>query len=332
MSQSPILSVILPVYNCEKFVSEAVQSVLNQTFSDFELLIIDDCSTDATVSIIQSFSDDRINLICKKKNSGYTDSLNYAISIAKGNYIARMDGDDVCLPSRFQKQIKIMNADEEVILCGTAVQIIDSDTILKHPINHDYIKLKLCFSNAFFHPTVMFRKEVFNTFQYNKNFEPAEDYDLWTQLVFKGKVINIDEVLLKYRVHANQISNYKNEIQVNSAKIAQTRMFQVLDKNNNIETKIINKAFTKQKDYSINDFKEVLRFFNDMILHNDKFNFYLKNEFKVNMNYFKILFLKNYFILNGVNLKHILIYFKNIKFIEMLKISGFLKSKKAIYK
>lgn len=320
MTQSPIISVILPVYNCEKFVSEAVQSVLNQTFTDFELLIIDDCSTDATVSIIQSFSDDRINLICKEKNSGYTDSLNYAISIAKGKYIARMDGDDVCLPTRFQKQIEAMNANEEVILCGTAIQIIDSDKILKHPINHDDIKVKLCFSNAFFHPTVMFRKDVFANLHYNKEFEPAEDYDLWTQLVFKGKVMNIDEVLLKYRVHQNQISNYKNEIQINAMTIAQLRMFQRLFENETIEMELYKQAFKYNTISSISEFKAVMNLYKKIQINNNQLGIYKKENFNAQLQKSRINFLKNYYVKNGFSLKNIFTFLTTISLFDIFEI------------
>ena len=320
MTHSPIISVILPVYNCEKYVSEAVQSVLNQTFADFELLIIDDCSTDATVSIIQSFSDQRINLILKEKNSGYTDSLNYAISIAKGKYIARMDGDDICLDTRFQKQIEVMNADEEVILCGTAIQIIDSEKILKHPINHDDIKVKLCFSNAFFHPTVLFRKDVFAQFHYNKEFEPAEDYDLWTQLVFKGKVMNIDEVLLKYRVHANQISNYKNDIQINAMTIAQLRMFQMLFENETIALELYKQAFKYNAINSISEFKAVINLFKKIQINNNQLGIYKKSNFNTELQKCRINFLKNYFVKNKVSIKNFFSFLSIISLFDILEI------------
>lgn len=319
MTPSPIISVILPVYNCEKFVSEAVQSVLNQTFSDFELLIIDDCSTDATVSLIQSFSDDRINLILKEKNSGYTDSLNYAISIAKGKYIARMDGDDVCLPTRFQKQIEAMESDKEVILCGTAIQIIDSDKILKHPVNHEDIKVKLCFSNAFFHPTVLFRKDVFTNLRYNKEFEPAEDYDLWTQLVFKGKVMNIDEVLLNYRVHQNQISNYKNEIQINAMTIAQLRMFQMLFENEILEMQLYKQAFKYNAVSSISEFKAVMNLFKKIQINNNKIGIYKKDNFNAQLQKSRINFLKNYYVQNGFSFKYILTFLTTISLFDVFE-------------
>ncbi len=318
MMQSPIISVILPVYNCEKYVYEAVQSVLNQTYTDFELLIIDDCSTDQTVSIIKSFSDERIQLIIKEKNSGYTDSLNYGITIAKGAFIARMDGDDICLPNRFQKQIEAMNANKEVILCGTGIQIIDSDRVLKHPTNHDDIKVKLCFSNTFFHPTVMFRKEAFADLNYNREFEPAEDYDLWTRLVFKGKLMNSDEVLLQYRVHSNQISNYKNEVQKNASAIAQLRMFQVLINDETIDLKLFKQAFKWHDVSAIDDFKSVMQLYYKIQHQNNQQKVYNCADFNKKLREYRITFLKFFFVKNGFHLKHLPSYFSSIKCLDFL--------------
>ena len=209
----PKVSVILPVYNCEQYIFETIQSVLKQTFSDFELLVVDDCSTDNTVKIIKEFNDSRINLIIKEKNSGYTDSLNYAVALAKGEYIARMDGDDVCMPNRFEKQVAFLEKNTDVVLCGSSVQFIGYQIgTKKYPIKYDDIKIKLCFGTPFCHPSVMGKKEIFLQVPYDRNFEPAEDIHLWSRIVKMGKVENLDETLLLYRTHKNQVSITKKEI------------------------------------------------------------------------------------------------------------------------
>lgn len=209
----PLVTVIMPTYNCELYVYEAVQSILNQTFTDFEFLIIDDCSTDQTFSVLSAFDDDRIVLIQKPENTGYTDSLNYGISIAKGKYIARMDGDDISLPERFQRQFDFLESHPEVVICGTAIQIIGTQIIERHPENHDDLKIKLCFSAVFHHPTVMIRTAVLKSNLYNKAYEPAEDYELWTRLAFIGKMANLADVLLHYRIHSSQTSSVRKSIQ-----------------------------------------------------------------------------------------------------------------------
>ena len=243
MNSLPLVSVLMPVYNCESFIREAIQSVLNQTFTDFELLIIDDCSTDATLQILKSYLDSRIQLIEKEKNTGYTDSLNYGISIAKGKYIARMDGDDISLPRRFQKQFDFLESNPEVVICGTAIKIIGKDTIERHPSKHEDLQIKLCFSSVFHHPTVMIRADVLKQNKYNKEFEPAEDYELWTRLAFVGKTANLEDVLLHYRIHSSQTSSVRKTIQDQNMFKCQMIMF--------------NKFFIEQ-NFTVNQIKTTL--------------------------------------------------------------------------
>lgn len=208
MNKLPKITVLMPVYNCALYVGEAIDSILNQTFTDFEFLIIDDASTDETVSIINTYTDHRINLIEKPKNTGYTNSLNYGLSIARGEYIARMDGDDISLPERFAKQVAFMDLHSKVVVCGTTYSIIDSKVIKHVPISHEDIKVQLLQKNSFGHPTVMLRKTVLddNSIIYDTTKEPAEDYDLWVRLLAYGEFYNLSEVLLKYRVHDTQVS------------------------------------------------------------------------------------------------------------------------------
>ncbi len=214
MNKSPKISVILPVYNCELYIKETIDSVLNQTFSDFELLIIDDFSTDKTVSVIKEFSDDRICLIEKQENSGLINSLNFGISLAKGEYIARMDGDDICLPERFAKQVAFLDKNPAIILCGTAYKTFGAiEKEIKHSSSHEKIAAQLCLNSPFGHPTVMGRKSIFEKHNYSKDFENVEDYELWSRIIFEGQVANLDEILLFYRVHENQVSKIHNDVQ-----------------------------------------------------------------------------------------------------------------------
>lgn len=198
----------MPVYNSELYLREAVDSILNQTFSDFELLIIDDASTDQSVAIIQSYTDSRIHLIQKPENTGYTQSLNMGLAIAKGEFIARMDSDDISLPTRFEQQIAYLDAHPDVLLCGTQFQFIGSNWTSKQPLSYEELKVKLITASCILHPSVCFRTSFFreNNIFYDIQKEPAEDYDLWTRLIFMGKMVNLDTVLLQYRRHTNQVS------------------------------------------------------------------------------------------------------------------------------
>ncbi len=226
-----MVTVLMPVYNCELYIKDAVDSILNQTFSDFELLIIDDASTDETVSIIKGYSDSRIQLIVKSMNSGYTNSLNYGIKIAKGKYIARMDGDDISMPERFAKQIDFLESNLDVILCGTWFQLISSGKVIQLPTNHELIKLRLLRGNCIAHPSVMIRKEALDefTFPYDETREPAEDYDLWVRLAIKGKLHNLQEVLLEYRTHSNQVSHKRSAKQRHNDLLIKLELFNLLD-------------------------------------------------------------------------------------------------------
>ena len=309
----PKISVLLPVYNCEKFIVEAIESVLHQTYTDFELLIIDDFSIDQTIALIEQFNDSRIQFIKKEKNTGYTNSLNYGVSIAKGQYIARMDADDICLPTRFEKQVAFLDSNPKVILCGTAIQIIGTDTILKHPSNHEEIKVKLCFGNSFYHPTIMGKKETFQSNPYNKAYEPAEDYDLWTRIAFQGELANLDEVLLMYRVHENQVSNTNNQHQITVGYASQYRMFELfrLDYNEKV-FHIMHKTFKVHDYYTIDDFKNSILFLNSLLKSNDILGVFNKSAFKKRVYSVKLNFFKIYFTKQKINMSMVFFYIKYI--------------------
>ena len=227
---TPRITVLMPVYNCQAYIEESVNSILNQTFSDFELIIIDDASTDNTVEILKTYIDPRIHLIIKPINKGYTDSLNSGLKLAKGEYIARMDGDDISLPDRFAKQIAFLDSNPDVILCGTRTRIIGTDRIFYVPDEHEKIKINLIMGFGISHPTVMMRNSAMEKYQleYNPEMEPAEDYDLWTRMVFCGKLANLNEVLLLYRVHHNQTSSVRKQLQMENTRKIKLRMLQYL--------------------------------------------------------------------------------------------------------
>ena len=271
MENKPFISVLLPVYNCEKYIFEAVESILNQTYTHFELLIIDDCSTDATLQICKSFQDDRIVIIEKEKNSGYTNSLNYGISIAKGKYIARMDGDDISLPERFKKQVTFLEANEDVVLCGTWLGIIGSTNVIKLPENHTDIKLGLLKGNCMAHPSVMIKKQILNELYvvYDILKEPAEDYDLWVRLLAIGKLHNLKEVLLNYRVHNMQVSQKREQQQLESSLKSRIQMLEYLNYSfDNDELHLLKKIIASSILVTFNEIKSFLILKEKMILAN----------------------------------------------------------------
>nr|WP_315142633.1 glycosyltransferase family 2 protein [uncultured Flavobacterium sp.] len=276
---NPKITVLMPVYNCELYIKEAVDSILNQTFADFDFLIIDDASTDKTVSIIKEYKDSRIQLIEKTVNTGYTISLNYGLKVAKGEYIARMDGDDISFPHRFEKQIAFLDANPDVVLCGSNFGIIGAEKLINLPEENEAIKLGLLKGNCIAHPSVMIRHSVLQehavTYDFNK--EPAEDYDLWVRLLQFGKLYNIQENLLNYRVHSTQVSKKRECHQANSALQSRFKMLNYIDYSfNSYEYKLLEKIMQRNIEVTYSEIKDFFHLKKKMHLANSN-NFFDSN-------------------------------------------------------
>jgi glycosyltransferase involved in cell wall biosynthesis len=213
--KDPIISVIMPVYNAELYVGKSIDSILNQTYKDFEFIIINDGSTDKSLEIIKSFSDPRIKII-SHTNKGIIYSLNEGMAVSKGKYIARMDADDISLIDRFEKQISFLETNPTIAMCGTWAEVINDSGLVtgsyEHPpINSVSIRSYILWHNPFIHPTVMMRRDIFkNTDWYDSRFKHAEDYELWTRIVFNHDVANIPEKLLQYRITNESITRKNN--------------------------------------------------------------------------------------------------------------------------
>jgi len=205
------ISVIMPVYNGERYLREAIDSILDQTFSDFEFIIINDCSTDSTEDIIKSYSDDRIKYLKNKKNLGVAETLNRGLDIAEGEYIARMDADDISLPKRFEKQIEFMDKHQEIAVCGCEVKLFNDsiDEKAYTVFGPESMKINLLFASCLAHPSVMMRRGVIEAehYRYDGSFDKIEDYELWTRIVMKHNIDNVHGVLLNYRIHGSQVTN-----------------------------------------------------------------------------------------------------------------------------
>jgi glycosyltransferase involved in cell wall biosynthesis len=211
MSSIPI-SVLMPVYNAERYLAEAVESILAQTFTDFEFLIIDDGSTDSTPAMLRSYAerDARIRLVVRRENFKLVRTLNELIGMAQGEFVARMDADDIALPHRFERQVAFLREHPEVVVAGSRVDCIDPEGAILRQFGteetHEAIDRAhlAAQGQTIVHPAVMIRSEVLKAIGgYRTEFTFAEDFDLWLRLAEAGRVTNIPEVLLKYRVHAS---------------------------------------------------------------------------------------------------------------------------------
>jgi hypothetical protein len=213
MHPAPLVSVVTCVFNGERFLREAVESILGQTFKDLEFIIIDDGSTDGTARILAEYErkDPRVR-VYHHENRGIAKSANRGCGLARGKYIARMDADDVAMPDRFERQVDFLSKNPEAGLVGGAVEMIDGAGkrlfFDQPPLEDEAIRAALLsFGFPIYQPTVMMRKAAFEAAGgYRAPFVPADDYDLWLRIAQRWRVANLPEVLLRRRLHSQQIS------------------------------------------------------------------------------------------------------------------------------
>lgn len=219
----PRISVIMSVYNQEDYLSDAINSILNQTYSDFEFIIVNDGSNDKSSDVINSFNDARIRHLTNDGNKGLIYSLNRAIKESNNpEFIARMDSDDISLPTRFEEQINYMEKNPDVGILGTAITFFGNDLPefdLKYPLSNSEIVPSMLWMNPIAHPTVLIRmKHIGNLYKYDADFHKLEDYALWVNLIGKFLFCNLPNVLLKYRRHKGNVTGSYSTDQSKSQK------------------------------------------------------------------------------------------------------------------
>lgn len=208
---SSLITVLMPAYNAEKYIAEAITSVLDQSFRDFELLIINDGSTDSTAAIINSFHDERIRLI-DQSNQGVAAALNRGLLEAKADYIARFDADDICHPLRLEKQYAFLTQRPEYVMVGSDAEYVDMNGEFVFVFDYagytdEEIRALPPGARTFSHPTVMYKKEIIIAAgMYDLNAHNFEDYLLWSKVIKLGKVFNIKEKLVTYRFNPESVT------------------------------------------------------------------------------------------------------------------------------
>ncbi|HGF6562056.1 glycosyltransferase [Providencia sp. wls1922] len=237
-----LVSVILPVYNAEKFLHDSLNSVINQSYSNLEIIVIDDGSSDNSLSIIKNFNDKRIKII-SRENKGLIHSLNEGLNIAKGNYIARMDADDIARSDRIETQLKFLLKNKDISIVGSYANLIDENGvnigIKKKPSSDLTIKTICFFGSPFIHPAVMFNKLLIKEqLYYSNEFIHAEDYELWSRLVAceKFKFFNIKDTLLDYRIVSTSVSRKYENQQKQSHQDIIKKYFLLYNKNSSLNS------------------------------------------------------------------------------------------------
>jgi glycosyltransferase involved in cell wall biosynthesis len=228
MKNKPIVSVLMPVYNAERFLLAAINSILNQTFKDFEFIIIDDGSTDRSLDIIGKFKDERIHVISLGNNNGITAVLNLGLNHVRGDYVARMDADDIALPDRLAKQVEFLDTHADNVAVGSRVLLIDPDgwpirPFSEHTSHQAIDQAHLCGEggSAICHPSVLMRTQAVKQIDgYRTKFRSAQDIDLFLRLAEIGLLANLPEIFLKYRMHPKSIGHSRNIEQKQSVRLA----------------------------------------------------------------------------------------------------------------
>ena len=225
LENDPLVSVVMPAYNAEKYVADAIKSILTQTYTNLELIVINDGSTDKTADIVGGIPDNRIVFVDNKENAGQSTVRNQGISLAKGKYIAMMDADDESLPTRLQLQVNFMEKNPEVGILGTAALLVKDGRVvkkLKRPVSHFACVQHISATCPFLHNSVMIRKSAIPPgVRYGEGYAYAEDTKLWMDFYNRGvKMANLKEALVTYRIHGENVSMlHTKEQQKNSVAL-----------------------------------------------------------------------------------------------------------------
>ncbi len=311
--KKPLVSILMAIYNGEKYLREAIESMLSQTYTNFEFLIINDGSTDSTEEIILSYQDDRICYLKNEQNVKLIASLNKGLDLANGKYIARMDADDISLPDRLKKQVEYLEKNPEIGVIGSWVKTIGltQNKDIKFKSGHNNIRFELFFQNYLHHPSVMIRRDVL--FQHNlkyENFIHAEDYAFWIKLSNYTHLDILPEFLLLYRLHGNNIS----EVHVESQKkqTSQLRRIQLSDLGIELtddELKLYESFIDDDLFYKPIEFEKILNIIQLLILKNKEKKLL---DIQLLFNYFEKK-VKDYIELNSYRMKNEFNeYFKSI--------------------
>lgn len=275
----------MPVYNAQKYLSEAIDSVLAQTFDDWELILINDGSTDRSKAIIERYRDSRIRYVENEQNMGLIATLNKGIDLCEGEYIARMDADDIAMPDRLSMQTDFLDRHADYVMCGTDAIVIDANGQqtgkIKNLCRDALLQINLLFTNPFIHPTMLIRRRILINNRYNVHYRHTEDYELWCRLAKLGKVANLNAELLKYRWHNTNVSVVYNDIQQNlKDEIIRRKLYDVFGLEPDEEELSVHKitfqlySLGKKIEVPVNCFNNISDWFIKLIKKNEEIQYY----------------------------------------------------------
>ena len=220
---APLVSVLMPVYKTAPYLREAMDSILTQTFTDFELIVLDDCSPDNAEDVLSEYNDSRIVRYKGENNQGLANVLNIGIEMARGKYIARMDSDDISLPDRLRSQVDYLDCHPDIDLCSCGMQLFgDNNDVWIRESEPEKVKITAAFFSPILHASSVWRRTVFEShhLRFRQEMVPSEDYDLWTRALLDGlRLVNMPEVLYQYRIHNDQASGQTELIKTKNREV-----------------------------------------------------------------------------------------------------------------
>ena len=300
---TPKVSILMPVYNSEKFVLEAIDSILNQSFTDFEFIIVDDASTDQTLNIIKSFSDKRIKLIENKINVGNNNARNIGMGIATGEYICAMDADDIAVPNRVQFQLDFMEENKEYGMCGGFFDILDTKETYTRSEKYEELKVWLLSNVIFKHPTVFWRTSLLKKYllEYNPEYRYAADYDLFVRAASCFPVTILPQVVLEFREHPEQITAAKANEQGRIADIIRLKQLALFEIRPTSEEALIHLALmNRRKIVNEKQFEKLKSWANFLVEKNNSIGYYESVQLAYFLKSLLKYVLKNFKISNKV--------------------------------
>lgn len=277
---TPRVSILMPIYNVEKYLREAMDSMLSQTFTDFELICLDDCSPDHSTEILDGYSDPRIVRYRGKKNVGLANILNIGMDMARGEYIARMDSDDISLPNRLQVQVDYLGSHPEIDLVSVGMQQFGrTNSRMRYNNYTEDIKFNALFFSPILHASSMWRKKSFADLHFRQEQVPSEDYDLWTRALVAGvKMRNIPDILYRYRMHNTQATISATGIEHNRVRLAYlVSIFPKMTRK---------KAQQIIQQLSCNNTKELQHAFDEIVIANKESKFFEQQTLKHNVEHY----------------------------------------------
>lgn len=300
------VTVLMPTYNVAPWVEEAIQSVLRQTYTDFELLVVDDGSTDDTLEHVRAINDSRIRIAAFPDNVGLADNLNRGLDIINTELVSRMDGDDIAEPDWLETGIKVLDTHPDIDICSFGFQFFGTKTsLVRFPEHHEDSKAQMLFGCTVIVPVMRRRVFTDNSLRYRTDTFPAEDYSLWARAYRVEKVYNVQRTLFHYRTHPTQISTARRQAQIEKSNEVRLHMLEWLNPDfTDEEKKYFLEVFVPCKIANSQDIKHLKQFADLLVSHNTQGHYdnsALLRKFKNHISYGVLAYAEERYFAKGYN-------------------------------